>query len=89
MIILVYIVHQATNLTIDHVKPKSKGGKNTWINLVTCCGSCNLKKGNIPLEQFLEEQGHTMRHQPYRPTYMEFLSNHRYIKEDWKPYVYV
>ena len=25
------------DLTIDHVVPKSRGGTNTWDNLVTCC----------------------------------------------------
>ena len=34
------------NLTIDHVIPKSRGGGNSWQNLVTCCGSCNSKKGD-------------------------------------------
>ena len=33
-------------LTIDHVLPHSKGGKNTWENLVTACKKCNQKKGN-------------------------------------------
>ena len=32
------------NLTIDHILPKSRGGKNTWMNLVTCCSSCNRTK---------------------------------------------
>jgi len=77
------------NLTIDHVKPKSKGGKNSWDNLVTCCGTCNVTKGDKPLEVFLKESGLTMRQEPYRPTYMEFLSQHKNILEDWKPYVYV
>ena len=34
------------SLTMDHVVPKSRGGKNTWINLVTACKKCNQKKGN-------------------------------------------
>lgn len=33
-------------LTIDHVLPQSRGGKNTWENLVCACRDCNLKKGN-------------------------------------------
>lgn len=33
-------------LTLDHVIPRSKGGKNTWTNLVTACKKCNQKKGN-------------------------------------------
>lgn len=39
------------NLTIDHVLPKSRGGKNTWSNLVTCCNSCNAKKNNKTPEE--------------------------------------
>ncbi len=77
------------DLTLDHVKPKSKGGKNTWENLVTCCGQCNLTKGDRPLETFLMEQDKTMRVEPYRPSYMEFLSQHKNVHNDWKPYVYI
>lgn len=32
------------DLTIDHVIPKSKGGKSIWKNVVACCSSCNSKK---------------------------------------------
>ena len=57
------------NLTLDHVIPKSKGGKNTarlWsFNLVTCCGDCNVKKG----DKSLKESGMIMRHKPFKPTY--------------------
>ena len=77
------------DLTIDHVIPKSKGGLNTWENMVTCCSSCNTRKDDKPLDVFLEESGLTIRHIPYRPSYMEFLSQHRHILDDWKPYVYV
>src|SRR6056300_20630 len=34
------------NLTIDHIIPRSRGGDNSWINLVTCCHRCNGKKDN-------------------------------------------
>src|SRR5574344_1144189 len=31
-----------TNMaTVDHVIPRSKGGRNTYSNLVTCCSRCN------------------------------------------------
>lgn len=33
-------------LTMDHVIPKSKGGRLHWTNVVTACGPCNVKKGN-------------------------------------------
>ena len=31
--------------TLDHVIPLSKGGTNAEDNLITCCRSCNSKKG--------------------------------------------
>jgi len=34
------------NGTIDHVLPRSRGGQNTWENLVSCCVKCNMKKGD-------------------------------------------
>ncbi len=34
------------DLTYDHVIPRSRGGKTTWTNVVTCCHSCNRKKGD-------------------------------------------
>lgn len=38
-------------LTIDHIVPSSRGGKNEWLNLATACKRCNQKKGNkTPLE---------------------------------------
>lgn len=33
-------------LTVDHVIPKSRGGKTTWTNVVVACKPCNMKKGN-------------------------------------------
>jgi 5-methylcytosine-specific restriction endonuclease McrA len=36
----------ATNLTLDHVIPRSRGGGSSWENLATCCHPCNNRKGN-------------------------------------------
>lgn len=33
-------------LTLDHVIPRSRGGDNSWQNLVAACKKCNQKKGN-------------------------------------------
>jgi 5-methylcytosine-specific restriction endonuclease McrA len=33
-------------LSLDHIIPKSRGGGRGWLNLVTCCHTCNQKKGN-------------------------------------------
>ena len=41
----------AGELTLDHVVPRSRGGNNTWENLVACCLRCNNRKGNrLPQE---------------------------------------
>jgi 5-methylcytosine-specific restriction endonuclease McrA len=35
-----------TATTVDHVLPRSRGGKNTWRNTVAACGGCNQRKGD-------------------------------------------
>ena len=41
----------SSELTLDHVIPRSRGGSSTWENLVACCHACNRRKGNqFPLE---------------------------------------
>ncbi len=32
--------------TIDHVLPRSRGGRNTWLNTVAACGGCNQRKSD-------------------------------------------
>lgn len=48
--------------TLDHILPKSRGGKHTKSNLITCCKPCNNKKGNrTPAEagmKMLWREGH-------------------------------
>ena len=56
-------------LTIDHVIPISKGGKNNFENCTTACQPCNNKKGNRTPSQakmFLFKQ-------PHAPTISEFI----------------
>jgi len=56
-------------LTIDHVIPKSKGGKSTFENCVASCKPCNNTKGNrTPREAKMPLRKH-----PVQPTIMEFL----------------
>jgi 5-methylcytosine-specific restriction endonuclease McrA len=57
------------NLTLDHLLPKSRGGKNTWENLVTCCKKCNCKKDN----RTPSEAGMKLRHKPFIPTLTNLL----------------
>lgn len=40
-----------SHLSIDHVVPKSRGGKSTWTNVVAACHRCNTRKGGrLPSE---------------------------------------
>ncbi len=42
-------------LTLDHVVPRSRGGKSEWENVVTSCAPCNHRKGNrLPHEVHME-----------------------------------
>lgn len=66
-------------LTIDHIIPKSRGGKNTWNNLITCCLSCNLKKG----DKTPEEAKMPLRFQPKTPT---IFANESSIAKVWEEY---
>ncbi len=45
-------VEQGAQLTLDHVKPVSKGGCNDASNLVTCCSRCNSARGSRPVSTF-------------------------------------
>lgn len=40
-----------SELSLDHVVPRSQGGKSTWENIVCCCVRCNVKKGGRTPEQ--------------------------------------
>lgn len=42
------------NITLDHVKPRSKGGNNSEGNLITACLSCNSARGNKSLSEWAD-----------------------------------
>ncbi len=50
----------ASELTMDHVVPRSRGGTSSWENLVACCIACNNRKGN----RMPEEAGMKLTRQP-------------------------
>ncbi len=71
-------------LTLDHLIPKSKGGKSTWKNLVTACKSCNSKKGNFSPQ----EVGLNLKILPVKPSYIMFLRNSSgNMRDEWRPYL--
>ena len=41
-----YCGHSGESLTLDHVIPRSRGGGDTWENIVSACVRCNVRKGS-------------------------------------------
>ena len=70
---------EGKSLTIDHITPKSKGGKNTWVNCVTACKPCNLRKGSKSLEQSKMQ----LLYIPYAPNQFEkmILKNRKILAD--------
>ena len=73
-----------TELTLDHVVPRSNGGKTNWVNVCTSCKDCNSQKGNdariVPKKM------------PKKPTYYEILAKRKtlpiHIRDaDWSYYI--
>lgn len=74
------------DLTIDHIIPKSRGGADSWENLVAACNKCNHKKGN----RTPKEAAMPLVRKPYRPTHIIFLREYvETVDESWKPYLYM
>ncbi len=72
------------DLTLDHVHPKSRGGKTSWDNLVTACRNCNGKKGDFTPD----EAGMVLSSRPYKPSFVMFLRDFsERISEDWMLYL--
>jgi 5-methylcytosine-specific restriction endonuclease McrA len=44
-------VFPSSKLTLDHVLPRSRGGRGTWENSVTCCYTCNHRKADRTPEE--------------------------------------
>jgi len=47
-------LEDGATLTLDHVKPASKGGTNDPSNLVTCCKQCNCSRGTRSMTAFVK-----------------------------------
>jgi 5-methylcytosine-specific restriction endonuclease McrA len=56
-------------LTRDHVVPISRGGADTWENVVSACVTCNVRKGSRSPQQ----AAMPLLAVPYRPSWVEHL----------------
>lgn len=76
-------VFEKRDLTIDHLIPRSKGGKTSWDNVTTSCKSCNISKADKILDNPPEAS---------IPTYRDLLKGQEIsikdkIIEDWEEYI--
>jgi 5-methylcytosine-specific restriction endonuclease McrA len=74
------------SMNVDHVIPKSHGGKGTWMNLVASCKTCNHEKA----DRTPKEAGLKLRNEPYKPQWnniLDKLRNNKNIPDSWKVYI--
>ena len=73
-----------SNANIDHVIPRSRGGKNTWTNMVLCHKDLNSAKGN----KLNEEIGYKLIRQPKEPMATPLSAMIKDVRHhDWKHFV--
>ena len=80
-------IHNPNDLTIDHLIPRSKGGSNSWENVVTACRKCNQKKGH----KSLRDCGMTLIKKPEMPKQIVYLHIVKHLGRDnecWKKYLF-
>ena len=75
------------DLTFDHVLPVAQGGRKDWENIVTCCVTCNRKKGG----RTPTEAGMHLRRVPRRPDSapaIRITVGLRHAPDSWRDYLY-
>ncbi|MCJ8329489.1 MAG: HNH endonuclease [Lentisphaeria bacterium] len=77
--------YKKDQMNIDHIIPRSKGGKTIWTNLVLSCISCNCKKGNM----LLEDVGMKLRRKPFQPHWSMVKNKKAYnnIPKSWEEFL--
>jgi len=72
--------------TVDHVIPQAAGGRNSWHNLVACCGLCN----RIKADKSLKNSGLKLIREPHEPRgFMEVVRvRFGQISDLWVDYLY-
>jgi 5-methylcytosine-specific restriction endonuclease McrA len=70
-------------LNLDHVVPRSQGGRTTWENVVCCCYECNLRKGGRTPAQ----AGMRLRRAPTRPMWSFRAPGGNIRYREWLPFL--
>ena len=76
-----------TDLTYDHVVPRSQGGDTAWTNIVTCCYLCNRRKGG----RTPHEAGMKLLAQATQPNWVPAVViriSLRSVPDAWRDYLY-
>ncbi len=74
-----------SDLNLDHVKPRSQGGRTTWENVVCCCVDCNLAKGARTPEQAKMHLLRAPTRPRWTPTFRTGSEGVRY--REWLPFI--
>lgn len=80
-----YNIFRQRDLTLDHVLPKSRGGKSTWDNVVCACMECNSKKADrTPIEA-----GFKLLKKPKKPPWIPFIKMRfqSIVDKEWLPFL--
>lgn len=81
-----YCGASSITLTVDHIIPKSRGGEDSWENLVSACLRCNNRKGS----QTPDEAQMPLLRRPIRPNHVTFLRQYvGRIDKGWEPYLFM
>lgn len=72
------------DLSIDHVVPRSRGGRLSWTNCVIACLTCNVRKGN----RTLQEAGMRLITTPKKPDWKPYLElTLGYRRASWDKFI--
>ena len=82
-----YCGYRGEKLSLDHVIPRSRGGKDTWENVTTACIRCNVRKGS----RTPKEAEMPLSSVPRRPVSTLYFEATRQIRSgqrsEWRKYV--
>jgi 5-methylcytosine-specific restriction endonuclease McrA len=80
-----YCAVKARGLTIDHVKPRHRGGEHSWTNLVAACPDCNRKKGGRTIRE--ARMNLIKLPKEPKPTAIYLYGSYLSKNDDWRNYL--
>ncbi len=82
-----YCTYRGDQLTLDHIIPRSRGGIDSWENLVAACVRCNIKKGNRTPKEANMPLARQPR-KPYSSLHFEIVKCTKgNLNQEWRKYV--